>query len=75
MICPHETPGGAQRCALCRAKVERLHDPTGLHHPEPYWKQQQRLAQRQAVPMPDHVRRLMHEMQQGRRRGEQDKLL
>jgi len=74
-ICPHETPGGPQRCALCRHEVERLHDPTGVHHPEPYWKQQARAAAREAVPMPDHVRALLHELQQGRPQTQQGELL
>ena len=74
-ICPHETPGGPQRCALCRHEVERLHDPTGVHHPEPYWKQQARAAAREAVPMPGHVRALLHELQQGRPQTQQGELL
>lgn len=76
IVCPHETPGGAQRCALCRREVERLHDPHGLHAPVPYWKTTAAVSERAAVPMPDHVRELLHEMQQGRRRGgEQGRLL
>lgn len=75
-VCPHETPGGAQRCPLCRREVERLHDPHGVHAAEPYWKAQQRAAARAAVPMPDHVRELLNEMQQGRRAdAEQGRLL
>lgn len=61
-ICPHETPGGPQRCALCRHEVERLHDPTGVHHPEPYWKRAARAAEREAVPMPDEVRRQLEKL-------------
>lgn len=74
--CPHETPGGPQRCPLCRRDVERLHDPHGVHAEEPYWKAAQRAAARAAVPMPDHVRALLDEMRQGQApRAEQGRLL
>lgn len=64
MTCPHETPGGPQRCPLCRAAVERLHDPHGIHAPTPYWKAAARAAERAAVPMPDHVRREWEKLRQ-----------
>lgn len=74
-VCPHETPGGPQRCALCRREVELLHDPSGVHHPEPYWKQQQRRAQREAVPMPDEVREVWERLREPAPRPVQDGLL
>lgn len=70
-ICPHETPGGRQRCALCRREVERQHEGWDSHQHEPAWKQVARLAERQAVPMPDHVRAEWDKLRQGPRAGGQ----
>ena len=59
MLCPHETPGGAPRCALCRSTVLALHDPTGttlrrferdMHGPGT------------GSPMPDWFRRQLEEL-------------
>ena len=74
-ICPHETPGGAQRCPLCRRAVEMQHEEWNRHQEIPTWKRLDHLAARQAVPMPDHVRQLLNELQQGRVSGEQGELL
>ena len=51
--CPHETPGGAPMCALCREAVLRQHEGyeriKGRRHGLP--------VPRTHVPMPDYVRR------------------
>lgn len=76
-ICPHETPGGAQRCALCRHAIERQHEGWEVAQDVPSWKRLDHIAERQSVPMPDHVRKVWDELRQGRPRtsAEQGELL
>lgn len=59
--CPHETPGGSQRCALCRAEVALLHDGP-RRRPRRPWLTATPLD---AVPMPDHVRDTLRALRDG----------
>lgn len=52
--CPHETPGGTQRCALCREAALAQH--RGYLSPHGRITRRETTVQKQSRPMPPEVR-------------------